>query len=145
MTAKERANARRKVISTITQLSYGYRPRRRKRIKPTAPRRNPPIKHDHKLKALAIKKAQIHVVGSRRYPSRARPFSSTSKVCPTAISITSSAFDTRAQGTHVERSFWADGPEDECDIWQECLRALKEIDNPRIVHYGAYESRFLKP
>jgi len=48
------------------------------------------------------------------------------------------------QGGYVERSFWADRSEDECDIWQKCLRSLKEIDNPRLVHYGAYESRFLK-
>jgi predicted RecB family nuclease len=48
------------------------------------------------------------------------------------------------QGTQVEQFFWADGPEGESDIWRECLRAVKQIDNPRIVHYGAYESRFLK-
>ena len=29
-------------------------------------------------------------------------------------------------------------------MWWECLRFLKAVDNPRIVHYGAYESRFLK-
>ena len=50
-------------------------------------------------------------------------------------------YETR--GTHVEQSFWADGPGNECDIWQECLGVLKEINNPRIVHYGAYKTRFL--
>jgi hypothetical protein len=64
MTAKERIKYEEKGISTITQLSYGYRPRRRRRIKSAAPAGSPPAKHDHKLKALAIKKAQIHVVGS---------------------------------------------------------------------------------
>ena len=29
-------------------------------------------------------------------------------------------------------------------IWRELLCTLKEIDNPRLIHYGAYESRFLK-
>jgi hypothetical protein len=48
------------------------------------------------------------------------------------------------QGTPVEQFFWADGPENEGDIWRECLSALKEIDKPRIVHYGAYETRFLR-
>ncbi len=96
MTAKERAKCEEKGISTITQLSYGYRPRRRRRIKSTALPSGPPVKHDHKLKALAIKKGRTHVIGS---PSL---------------------------------------------IWRECIRALREIDNPRIVHYGAYESRFLK-
>jgi len=68
MTAKERIKCEEKGISTITQLSYGYRPRRRRRIKPAPPASNPPTKPDHKLKALAIKKAQIHVVGSPSLP-----------------------------------------------------------------------------
>ncbi len=63
MTEKERAKCSDKGITTITQLSYGYRPRRR-RTKSTASHAKPPIRHDHKLKALAVKKEQIHVVGS---------------------------------------------------------------------------------
>jgi hypothetical protein len=71
MTGKERAKYNTKGIFTITQLSYGYRLRRRKRTKTdaegcaesarcsTAGDRN-----DHNLKALAIKKHQIHVVGA---------------------------------------------------------------------------------
>ena len=47
-------------------------------------------------------------------------------------------------GAPIEKTFWADGQENESDIWQECLRVLKDIDNPQIVHYGAYESRFLR-
>lgn len=69
MPVKERAKCAAKGISTITQLSYGYRPRRRKRIRPDAQsspkstkRSSPPPKNDFKLKALAIKKNQIHVI-----------------------------------------------------------------------------------
>ena len=47
-------------------------------------------------------------------------------------------------GRCFERSLWADHPRDEYRIWQECLRIFKRIGNPRLVHYGAYESRFLK-
>lgn len=50
----------------------------------------------------------------------------------------------QAQSTPVEQSFWADWPEDERDMWQDCLRAIRQIDNPQVVHYGAYEARFLK-
>jgi hypothetical protein len=68
MTVKERAKCAAKGIFTITQLSYGYRPRRRKRIPPDAKnspkRRLPPPKNDFKLRALAIKKSQIHVIGA---------------------------------------------------------------------------------
>ena len=62
MTEKERARCWEKGITTITQLSYGYRPRRRN-VKSALPHGPPPVRHDHKLKALAIKKAQIHVIG----------------------------------------------------------------------------------
>ena len=47
-------------------------------------------------------------------------------------------------GQRVEHSFWADGESDERLIWETCLNALKEIGNPQIVSYGAYETRFLK-
>jgi len=64
MTEKERAKFVEKGVTTITQLSYGYRPRRRKRAKLTASRVGRLVKNDHKLKAVAIKKGQIHVVGA---------------------------------------------------------------------------------
>jgi predicted RecB family nuclease len=60
MTAKERRRCQEKGISTVTQLSYGYRPRRRRRVSKIVT----PSKNDSRLKALAIKKRQIHVVGS---------------------------------------------------------------------------------
>ena len=73
MTSKERAKFHSKGIFSITQLSYGYRPRRRKRkskrpdaesSKKSSKRDTWIVRNDHKLKALAIKKNQIHVVGS---------------------------------------------------------------------------------
>ena len=144
MTEKERVKCRDKGISSITQLSYGYRPRRRRRIKTTTSRGNPPVKHDHKLKALAIKKAQTHVVGSPSLSIDGTPVFMDVEGVPDRDFYYLVGLRYETQGAHVERSFWADGPEGEQDIWRECLRVLKEIDNPRIVHYGAYESRFLK-
>src|SRR4051812_13144830 len=44
----------------------------------------------------------------------------------------------------IERSFWADTLDDERAIWAACLRELQTIDNPRLVHYGSYEAKFLK-
>src|SRR5262245_21168692 len=63
MTEKERRKFIEKGITTITQLSYGYRPRRRRRPKLTPQRVSPPVKHDNKLKAIAIKKSQVHEIG----------------------------------------------------------------------------------
>jgi hypothetical protein len=65
---KERRKLLERGINTISQLSYGYRPRRRRRVHATAR----PVaalidtKNDNKLRALAIKKKQIHVLHHHR-------------------------------------------------------------------------------
>jgi predicted RecB family nuclease len=59
MNEKERKKLRSKGISTVTQLSYTFRPRRRpKRM------RDKREKYHHSLKALAIREKKIHIVGS---------------------------------------------------------------------------------
>jgi predicted RecB family nuclease len=73
ITQKERTRFIDKGITTITQLSYGYRPRRRRRPKSTPRRIELQARHDHKLKALALKKGKIHVVGGPVVPSDGRP------------------------------------------------------------------------
>ena len=105
---------------------------------------SPPVKHDHKLKALAIKKAQTHVVGSPSLSIDGTPVFMDVEGMPDRDFYYLVGLRYEMQGAQVERSFWADGPEGERDIWWECIRVLKEIHNPQIVHFGAYESRFLK-
>src|SRR5215212_6033605 len=144
MTTKERVKCGEKGISTITQLSYGYRPRRKRRVKQNDPPRTLPVRHDHKLKALAVKKAQIHVIGSPSLPLQRTPVFMDVEGMPDRSFYYLIGLRYDLHGTPVERSFWADKRDDEANIWQECLCALKEIDNPQIVHYGAYENRFLK-
>jgi len=59
MSEKERKKLHNKGIFTVTQLSYTFRPRRRpKRM------RDKREKYHHSLKALAIRKKKIHIVGS---------------------------------------------------------------------------------
>jgi len=41
-------------------------------------------------------------------------------------------------------SLWADGPEDEEKIWKEFVKLLATIDNPVLIHYGSYETTFIK-
>ena len=41
-------------------------------------------------------------------------------------------------------SFWADDPSDECDMWRSFVRALSPISDVRLIHYGSYETQFLK-
>ena len=71
MTSKERAKCNAKGISTITQLSYCYRPRRRKRTGPdaersAAKRAAPLARHDHKLRRSLSRRARSMSSASRR-------------------------------------------------------------------------------
>ena len=134
MTSKERAKCNAKGISTITQLSYGYRPRRRKRTRTdaegsaeSAKRAAPADRNDHKLKALAIKKNQIHVVGAPSLTLAAVPIFLDVEGMPDRDPYYLVGLRFESGGKQVERSFWADGLEDERVIWANCLRTLKTI------------------
>jgi predicted RecB family nuclease len=144
MTAKERIKCQEKGISTVTHLSYGYRPRRRKRRKTMPAKDDKPSKNDHKLKALAIKKAQIHIVGSPTVSIEGIPVFMDVEGMADRSFYYLVGLRHEAQGAQVEQSFWANRLEDERDMWRDCLNAIKQIDNPQIVHYGAYEKRFLE-
>ena len=151
MTGKERAKCNAKGIFTITQLSYGYRPRRRKRTRPDAERSTiiekraaPVAKNDHKLKALAIKKNQIHVVGSPSLKFEGVPTFLDVEGMPDRDFYYLVGLRFECAGEQVERSFWADGLDGERAMWENCLRELKAIGNAQIVSYGAYETRFLR-
>ena len=151
MTGKERAKCNAKGISTITQLSYGYRPRRHKRTKPdakdsaqSARRAAPLVKNDHKLKALAIKKNQIHVVGAPSLKFTGVPIFIDVEGMPDRDFYYLVGLRFESGGEQVEHSFWADGLDGERVIWDNCLQTLKAIGNAQIVSYGAYETRYLK-
>ena len=151
MTGKERAKCNAKGISTIAQLSYGYRPRRRKRTRPDAERSSKSARHatpsernDHKLKALAIKKSQIHVVGVPSLKFEGIPTFLDVEGMPDRNFYYLVGLRFERDGEWVERSFWADGLDGERTIWDNCLRTFKAIGNARIVNYGAYETRFLR-
>src|SRR5262249_39680257 len=134
-----------------TQLSYGYRPRRRKRNRPDAEssqksdkRPSPAVKNDHKLKALAVKKNQIHVIGAPSSKFDGIPTFLDVEGMPDRNSYYLAGLRFESGGEQVERSFWADGLDGERVMWESCLRELKAIGNAQIVSYGAYETRFLK-
>lgn len=144
MSLKELTKCYEKGIFTIAQLSYGYRPRRRKRVKPDTKHTTQPSRHDHKLKALAIKKAQIHVVGVPSLKIQGVPVFLDVEGMPGRDFYYLVGLRFQRAGESVEQSFWANGPNNERDIWEDCLQTLKAIGNPQIVHYGSYENRFLR-
>jgi transposase len=48
-----------------------------------------------------------------------------------------------AEGS-VQRSFWADDKKREKLIWNDFLGTLSEFTNPHLIHFGSYETAFLK-
>jgi predicted RecB family nuclease len=144
ITPKERTKFIDKGITTITQLSYGYRPRRRRRPKSTPRRTELQARHDHKLKALALKKGRIHVVGAPVVPSDGHPLFIDVEGAPDRGFYYLVGLRHYGAGEPVHWSFWADCAEDEGQMWRQCLGVLRQFEDPQLFHYGAYESRFLR-
>ena len=139
LTDKDRARFNGKGLFTVTQLSYTFRPRRR--IKRLA---GQPEKYHHALKALAIREQKIHVVGKPEL-----------HIDGTIIFFDVEGLPDRdfyyligvrlENKNGVERySLWADSMQDEGRIWKEFLNILSGADHPTLMHYGSYETTFLK-
>jgi len=139
MSRKERQKLRSKGIFTVTQLSYTFRPRRRPRRL-----RDKREKYHHALKALAIREKKIHIVGSPEL-----------KIEGTSVYLDVEGLPDRdfyyliglriGQGdTAVQHSLWADTVADERKIWREFLAILETVEKPVLIHYGSYETSFLK-
>lgn len=139
MSAKERLTLRSKGIFTVTQLSYTFRPRRRpKRLRDQRER------HYHSLKALAIREKKIHIVGSPELKIEGTPVYLDVEGLPDRdfyylIGLRSSSGDSA-----IQHSLWADTVEDEGKIWREFLGLLETVERPVLIHYGSYETDFLK-
>ena len=139
MSEKERKKLHGKGIFTVTQLSYTFRPRRRRRRL-----RGKQEKFHYSLRALAIRENKIHSLdlldpkldGTLVYldvegvPDRDLYY---------LIGIRVETGDGA-----VQHSFWADDEDEEKLIWCEFLDVLSAIPDARLVHFGSYETVFLK-
>jgi predicted RecB family nuclease len=143
LSEKDLRKLREKGISTITQLSYGYRPRRR-RSRSGSARIVKTSQYDPKLKALAIKKRQVHVVGTPSFGETKTEVYFDVEGMSDRSSYYLIGIRYKQEGEQIEQSFWADRPGDERCIWHECLNVLRSLDDPTLIHYGSYESIFLK-
>lgn len=143
---KERRRLQERGITTVTQLSYGYRPRRKRRTSVVARSESAAIssKNDNKLRALAIKKQQIHVLGVPKVTHRQMPVYFDVEGFSGGQFYYLIGMRFRDGEDWKEYSLWADTCSDECRIWSECVRLLATIENPQIVHFGSYEATFFK-
>ena len=140
MTPKLAAKYQKKGIFTLTQLSYVYRPRRRPRK--SSGKISTPFNVE--LQALAIREKKIYL---HERPTLAQQ--------PVELFLDIEGIPDQdfnyLVGVVVKKgdkttmcSFWADGPDDESRIFEECLDlAAKHPDAP-IYHYGNYERRAIE-
>lgn len=139
MSAKERQTLRAKGIFTITQLSYTFRPRRRpKRM------RDKREKYHHSLKALAIQTKKIHVVGCPELKIDGTPVYLDVEGLPDRDFYYLIGARIGTGKSAVQHSLWADSIEDEERIWRKFLGILGTVEQPVLIHYGSYETAFLK-
>jgi predicted RecB family nuclease len=136
-TAKERTQQHEKGIFTVTQLSYTFRPRRRI----TSPR----AKSNPALRAMAIRKNKIHVIGTPVMNLLGTPVYFDVEGIPDRDFYYLIGLRYRSEGgEYVHHSFWANDPAEERTMWERCLRKLASIEKPQLIHYGKYEAQFLK-
>jgi predicted RecB family nuclease len=139
ITEKERTGFHSKGIFTVTQLSFTFRPRRRpKGLKDKRER------HHYALKALAIREKKVYIVGSPEIKIDGTPVYLDVEGLPDRSLYYLIGMRTKSGDAVVQQSFWADGPSDEGRIWREFLCKLIDIQNPVLIHYGRFESVFLK-
>ena len=139
MTEKERKEYRSKGIFTVTQLSYTFRPHRRpKRL------RDKREKYHHSLKALAIRAKKIHIVGSPELKIDGTPVYLDVEGLPDRDFYYLIGVRIGHGEAAVQHSLWADTVRDEGKIWREFLGILETVEKPVLIHYGSYETTFLK-
>jgi len=139
VTKKERKTQNDKGILTVTQLSYAFRPRRS-----SAHRGLKSLKHEPAVKALAIRKRQIHVVGTPVWNELGDPIYLDVEGVPDRDFYYLIGLRYMSDNSWIYRSFWADDPSFEKVMWVECLDTLALINQPRLIHYGSYETQFLR-
>jgi predicted RecB family nuclease len=139
MSEKERQKFHSKGIFTVTQLSYTFRPRRRpKRM------RDKQEKYHHSLKALAIREKKIHIVGNPELKIEGTPVYLDVEGLPDRGFYYLIGLRVGNDKSAVQHSLWADTVEDEVKIWREFLGILETLEKPVLIHYGSYETTFLR-
>jgi len=136
LSEKERQKQNARGIFTVLQLSYAFR----------SPRRSPPAlpRHQPELKALAIRKNQTHVLGTPTISLSGTPVYIDVEGDPDRDFYYLVGLRIGSRGSLGLHSCWANTPADERAMWADCLNKLAVIANPRLIHYGAYETQFLR-
>ena len=130
----------RKGIFTVKQLSYLFKPRKRKKRS----KNPPPTIHNIELQALAIRTGRIYL---QELPSLARQdtelFLDIESVPDQDLYYLIGLLVCQKE-TITYHPFWADKSENEEAIWRAFLALTNQYPDAPIYHYGSYEYRVIK-
>jgi predicted RecB family nuclease len=129
-----------KGIFSITQLSHLFRPRKRSRRKPKIA-----ANYMWELKALAIREQKTFVMYTPELNETTTAIYIDFEGVPdeNLIYLIGGLIKQEDQ-PDKEFSFWADGKEDEKEIFQKLFTLLNQYPDSTIYHYGSYETKALK-
>jgi predicted RecB family nuclease len=140
LTDKERMRLNGRGIFTVNQLSYTFRPRRRaKRLAAK------PEKYHHSLKALALREQKIHFIGNPQLRIDGTPVFFDVESLPDRDFYYLVGIRLELQNERPKiHSLWANSLSDERRNWSDFLAILSSIEKPILIHYGSFETKFLR-
>ena len=135
----EKRRLNNKGIFTVTQFSYTFRPRRRSRHQSDKPE-----KYHHSLKALAIRENKIHIVGTPSLKINGTPVFLDVECIPDRSFYYLIGMHIKTDEGVAKHSLWANNEQEEKKIWIDFLNILSKLKHPVLIHYGSFETTFIK-
>ncbi len=138
-TPKNIAKLRNKGIFTITQYSYMFQPRR-KRKKPVGYMR----RHHPELQALAIRENKVYVYETPKVPKSPVNIYFDVEGIPDQSSYYLIGVLLKKEDRIEEKCFWANNCNEETQIFSQFIELAAQYPNAPIFHYGSYEQQYIK-
>jgi predicted RecB family nuclease len=139
MTPKAMQRYHSKGIFTVTQLSFLFKPRRRRRRDLQRS-----LHFNLEIQALAIRTAKIYIQALPEIQKSDVALFLDIEGVPDRKFSYLIALLIHDHGTATQYSFWADTAEDEESIWRRFAEKVGEYPDAPIYHYGSYEERVIE-
>ncbi|MFC1717191.1 TM0106 family RecB-like putative nuclease, partial [Candidatus Poribacteria bacterium] len=129
-----------KGIFTVNQLSYTFKPRKRKK----RAKNPPPIIHKPELQALAIRTGEIYLQEKPDLPKHPTEIFVDIEGVPDQQFYYLIGVLVREDGICTYHAFWSDMHEDEFKIWRQFKEKVDQHPDVPIYHYGSYEPKAIE-
>jgi predicted RecB family nuclease len=135
LTPSERQKHNARGVFTVNQLSYTYRTRKNSRADRV---------HEPALKALAIRKQIVHIVGSPKLVIPAIPVYLDVEGVPDIGFYYLIGWRYEYNGAKIHKYAWADTVAEEREVWKSFISDIQALGKITLLHYGRYEITFLE-